>query len=249
MNEKARELSEEFLPCADQRSIEENLMRVQDRYGWEEHKTEESLVYENAEATWTEKPQDSGQPHEFSISSPEKNLSIGSKYKVVINGNEFITEECEESYIPDRTVLMAADPSGSFALIQGNEGGILVHIYSAGINMGEEIPEPFSIAIYELEEQTIIHRPAAKYQNAVVITKTSTTYSCTHAYTDFLSLAAAGIPVIVDDQANKKIQTATSIIYSAADSIQIKTADLDITFKSDDSIITTPTQTENETGD
>ena len=114
--------------------------------------------------------------------------------------------------------------------------------------MGEEIPEPFSIAIYELKEQTIIHRPAAKYQNAVVITKTSTSYSCTHAYADFLSLAAAGIPVIVDDQVNKKIQTATSIIYSATDSIQIKTADLDITFKSDDSIITTPTQTENESG-
>ena len=54
MNEKARELSEEFLPCADQKSIEENLMRVQDRYGWEENKTEESLVYENAVATWTQ---------------------------------------------------------------------------------------------------------------------------------------------------------------------------------------------------
>ena len=106
----------------------------------------------------------------------------------------------------------------------------------------------YDVKIYTVEEQTVIHRPAAKYQNAVVVTKTSTAYSCTHAYADFLSLAAAGIPVIVDDQVNKKIQTATSVIYSATDSIQIKTADLDITFKSDDSIITTPTQTENESG-
>ena len=237
MNEKARELSEEFLPCADQKSIEENLMRVQDRYGWEEKVTKEVLFAEDTakfEGRISDEPSDKAMLEVRII-----DLSYGRNVIVCIGNERFESKVAP----PDSDGTMSVALGGIF-------DKITQHVTSevAYISLLEEPSEvvSYDVKIYTVEEETIIHRPAAKYQNAVVITKTSTAYSCTHAYADFLSLAAAGIPVIVDDQANKKIQTATSIIYSATDSIQIKTADLDITFKSDDSIITTPTQTENE---
>lgn len=237
MNEKARELSEEFLPCADQKSIEENLMRVQDRYGWEEKVTKEVLFAEDTakfEGRISDEPSDKAMLEVRII-----DLSYGRNVIVCIGNERFESKVAP----PDSDGTMSVALGGIF-------DKITQHVTSevAYISLLEEPSEvvSYDVKIYTVEEETIIHRPAAKYQNAVVITKTSTAYSCTHAYADFLSLAAAGIPVIVDDQANKKIQTATSIICSATDSIQIKTADLDITFKSDDSIITTPTQTENE---
>lgn len=239
MNEKARELSEEFLPCADQRSIEENLMRVQDRYGWEEKVTKEVLF---AEDTAKFEGRISGEPSDNAILSVRiVDLSYEQNVIVCIGNERFESKVAP----PDSDGTMSVALGGIFDKITQLVTGEVAYI-----SLLEEPSEvvSYDVKIYTVEEETIIHRPAAKYQNAVVITKTSTSYSCTHAYADFLSLAAAGIPVIVDDQANKKIQTATSIIYSATDSIQIKTADLDITFKSDDSIITTPTQTENESG-
>ena len=239
MNEKARELSEEFLPCADQKSIEENLMRVQDRYGWEEKVTKEVLFAEDTakfEGRISDEPSDKAMLEVRII-----DLSYGRNVIVCIGNERFESKVAP----PDSEGTMSVALGGIF-------DKITQHVTSevAYISLLEEPSEvvSYDVKIYTVEEETIIHRPAAKYQNAVVITKTSTAYSCTHAYADFLSLAAAGIPVIVDDQANKKIQTATSVIFSATDSIQIKTADLDITFKSDDSIITTPTQTENESG-
>ncbi len=239
MNEKARELSEEFLPCADRKSIEENLMRVQDRYGWEEKVTREVLY---AEQTVKFESRVSNEPSDNAILSVGIiGLSYGQKVIVCIGDERFESKVTP----PDNNGTMSIALGGIFDKITQHVTSEVAYIY-----LLEEPSEvvSYDVKIYTVEEQTVIHRPAAKYQNAVVVTKTSTAYSCTHAYADFLSLAAAGIPVIVDDQVNKKIQTATSVIYSATDSIQIKTADLDITFKSDDSIITTPTQTENESG-
>lgn len=57
MNTRARKLRKDFLPCGDQRSIEENLNRLQDMYGYEEENVKiinEQSVHLTGSSVWGE---------------------------------------------------------------------------------------------------------------------------------------------------------------------------------------------------
>lgn len=118
MKTKARELRKDFLSCRDQRSIEENLNRVQDMYGYEEEETVELINESDIEVMSFDSYSQFGA--EFVL---DREIDLNSEYEAIVDGETIVGKFQEVTFNNNYGIAKTVCAFGNLDLIHYSLGG------------------------------------------------------------------------------------------------------------------------------